>query len=72
MVSSLYWRIFPQVDNAQRGFSYMHDAPLDMRMNTEADFSAYDLVNSYDEDALERVLREFGEEKCLAASPGSS
>ena len=53
----------PQIDNAQRGFSYMHDAPLDMRMNTEADFSAYDLVNSYDEDALERVLREFGEEK---------
>lgn len=53
----------PQIDNAQRGFSYMHDAPLDMRMNTEAAFSAYELVNTYDEDALERVLREYGEEK---------
>lgn len=53
----------PQIDDAQRGFSYMHDAPLDMRMNTEAEFSACDLVNGYDEDALERVLREYGEEK---------
>lgn len=53
----------PQIDNAQRGFSYMHDAPLDMRMDTEAAFSAYNLINEYDEDALERVLREYGEEK---------
>lgn len=52
-----------QIDDAQRGFSYMHDAPLDMRMNREADFSAYELVNTYDEDALERILREYGEEK---------
>lgn len=53
----------PQIDDASRGFSYMHDAPLDMRMNKEAAFSAYNLVNEYDEDALERVLREYGEEK---------
>lgn len=53
----------PQIDNAQRGFSYMHDAPLDMRMNPEAEFSAYELINQYDEDSLERVLREYGEEK---------
>ena len=53
----------PQIDDASRGFSYMHDAPLDMRMDREAELSAYTVVNSYDEDALERVLREFGEEK---------
>ncbi len=53
----------PQIDDASRGFSYMHDAPLDMRMNRDAAFSAYELVNEYDEDALERVLREYGEEK---------
>ncbi|MEE0434512.1 MAG: 16S rRNA (cytosine(1402)-N(4))-methyltransferase RsmH [Peptococcaceae bacterium] len=53
----------PQIDDASRGFSYMHDAPLDMRMNRDAGFSAYELVNEYDEDVLERVLREYGEEK---------
>lgn len=53
----------PQIDDASRGFSYMHDAPLDMRMDREAALTAYTVVNSYDEDALEHVLREFGEEK---------
>ena len=53
----------PQIDDYRRGFSYMHDAALDMRMNPQADFSAYDVVNTYDEDALERILREYGEEK---------
>lgn len=53
----------PQIDDYRRGFSYMHDAPLDMRMNPEAAFSAYDVVNTYNEDQLERILREFGEEK---------
>ncbi|MDO4280879.1 MAG: 16S rRNA (cytosine(1402)-N(4))-methyltransferase RsmH [Peptococcaceae bacterium] len=53
----------PQIDDAQRGFSYMHDAPLDMRMNPEAALSAYEVVNTYGEDELERILRDYGEEK---------
>ena len=52
-----------QLDTAERGFSYMQDAPLDMRMNREATFSAYNVVNDYDEEELARVLRDRGEEK---------
>ncbi|MBQ3182521.1 MAG: 16S rRNA (cytosine(1402)-N(4))-methyltransferase RsmH [Clostridia bacterium] len=52
-----------QLDTAERGFSYMQDAPLDMRMNREANFSAYNVVNDYDEEELTRVLRDWGEEK---------
>ncbi len=52
-----------QLDTAERGFSYMQDAPLDMRMNREATFSAYNVVNDYDEEELVRVLRDWGEEK---------
>ncbi len=52
-----------QLDTAERGFSYMQDAPLDMRMNREATFSAYNVVNDYDEEELTRVLRDWGEEK---------
>ena len=52
-----------QLDTAERGFSYMQDAPLDMRMNREATFSAYNVVNDYDEEELIRVLRDWGEEK---------
>lgn len=52
-----------QLDNADRGFSYMHDAPLDMRMNREADMSAYDVVNGYSEDELTKIFYEYGEEK---------
>ncbi|MBQ4601724.1 MAG: 16S rRNA (cytosine(1402)-N(4))-methyltransferase RsmH [Clostridia bacterium] len=52
-----------QLDTAERGFSYMQDAPLDMRMNREANFSAYNVVNDYDEVELTRVLRDWGEEK---------
>ena len=52
-----------QLDNAQRGFSYMHDAPLDMRMDTRAEKSAYDVVNFYSMDELARVFYEYGEEK---------
>lgn len=52
-----------QLDNAERGFSYMHDAHLDMRMNTQAEKSAYDVVNSYSSDELTRIFYEYGEEK---------
>ena len=52
-----------QLDNEQRGFSYMKDAPLDMRMDAEDDFSAEDVVNVYSEKDLARVIREYGEEK---------
>lgn len=51
-----------QLDNPERGFSYMHDAPLDMRMDREAPFSAYDVVNDYSEEELHRVIKEYGEE----------
>ncbi|NLD19304.1 MAG: 16S rRNA (cytosine(1402)-N(4))-methyltransferase RsmH [Clostridiales bacterium] len=52
-----------QLDNRERGFSYMHDAPLDMRMNKEDSFSAYDVVNKYDKTQLTKVIRKYGEEK---------
>jgi len=52
-----------QLDEAQRGFSYMQDAPLDMRMDQSRDFSAYDVVNFYSEDELYRIIKEYGEEK---------
>lgn len=51
-----------QLDEAERGFSYMHDAPLDMRMNREREFSAYDVVNGYSESELHRIIKEYGEE----------
>lgn len=50
-----------QLDEAERGFSYLHDAPLDMRMS-QSGFSAYDVVNSWTADELTRILREYGEE----------
>lgn len=52
-----------QLDNAERGFSYMHDAPLDMRMNTSSSKSARDVVNSYPLEELTRIFYEYGEEK---------
>ena len=52
-----------QLDTADRGFSYMQDAPLDMRMNQQAEFSAYDVVNSYDAQELNRIFKEYGEER---------
>ena len=55
-----------QLDEADRGFSYMHDAKLDMRMNREDKFSAYDVVNKYDEDKLYRIFKDFGEEIALS------
>lgn len=52
-----------QIDTAERGFSYMQDAPLDMRMNPEADFSAYDVVNTYSVTELNRIFHDYGEER---------
>ena len=52
-----------QIDNAERGFSFKQDAKLDMRMSRANNFSAYELVNSYSEDELTRVIRDYGEEK---------
>ena len=55
-----------QLDNPERGFSYRTDAPLDMRMDRTADFSARDIVNTYSAQELARILRDYGEEKCAA------
>ncbi|MEY7998683.1 16S rRNA (cytosine(1402)-N(4))-methyltransferase RsmH [Clostridium sp. Mt-5] len=52
-----------QLDNPDRGFSYMKDAPLDMRMNRESSLSAYEVVNKYEREELYRVLKDYGEEK---------
>ena len=52
-----------QLDCKERGFSYMEDAPLDMRMNREAPISAYDVVNTYAEEELSRIFFSYGEEK---------
>ena len=52
-----------QFDEAERGFSYRSDAPLDMRMDRRQQKSAYDVVNSYSEEALRRILYEYGEER---------
>ncbi|WP_099329459.1 16S rRNA (cytosine(1402)-N(4))-methyltransferase RsmH [Clostridium paraputrificum] len=52
-----------QLDEGERGFSYMKDAPLDMRMNRDREFSAYDVVNSCSMEDLWRIIRDYGEEK---------
>lgn len=52
-----------QLDRPERGFSYAADAPLDMRMDPTAELTAADVLNSYDEKALTRVLRQYGEER---------
>lgn len=53
----------PQLDEAERGFSYHQDAPLDMRMDQEAEVSAYDVVNSYSYHELVKIFFRYGEEK---------
>jgi S-adenosyl-methyltransferase mraW len=53
----------PQLDEQERGFSYHQDAKLDMRMDRDSDFSAYDVVNNYEEKELARILFQYGEEK---------
>lgn len=52
-----------QLDEGERGFSYMQDAPLDMRMNRDNDFSAYEVVNGYSEEALYKIIKDYGEER---------
>ena len=53
----------PQLDEIERGFSYMGDAPLDMRMNAQDSLTAYHIVNTYSEDRLNRIFWDYGEEK---------
>ncbi len=55
-----------QLDNPERGFSYMHDAPLDMRMDAGAGLSAEDVVNEYSEQELARIIKDYGEERWAA------
>lgn len=50
-----------QFDTAERGFSFRYEAPLDMRMNQEAEFTAADIVNGYEQEDIERILRLYGE-----------
>ncbi len=54
---------YHQFDKAERGFSFSKNAPLDMRFNQDAEFSAYDVVNSYSENELIRIFSEYGEER---------
>lgn len=53
----------PQLDDQSRGFSYMHDAPLDMRMDRTAPLTAADVVNTWDREQLKRILWTYGEER---------
>lgn len=57
----------PQLDDASRGFSYMQDAPLDMRMDLEKPLTAREIVNGWSGDELRRVLYEYGEERYAPA-----
>lgn len=59
-----------QLDRAERGFSYSQDAPLDMRMDPDAPLTAADVLNTYDERAIARVLREYGEERFASRIAG--
>ena len=52
-----------QLDNPERGFSYMQDAPLDMRMSQDDSFTAYDVVNEYSEKELHNIIHKYGEER---------
>lgn len=52
-----------QLDTPERGFSYNHDAPLDMRMDSEKNLTAREIVNTYSEDELKRVIYDYGEER---------
>ncbi|MBQ5760790.1 MAG: 16S rRNA (cytosine(1402)-N(4))-methyltransferase RsmH [Clostridia bacterium] len=52
-----------QLDNGERGFSYMTDAPLDMRMDRQQALTAYEVVNTYSRDDLKRIIKDYGEER---------
>ena len=57
----------PQLDDGSRGFSYMQDAPLDMRMDRSAPLSAYEVVNTWSYEELRRILYDYGEERYAPA-----
>ena len=57
----------PQLDDAARGFSYMHDAPLDMRMDASAPLTAAQVVNTWSQEELRRILYDYGEERYAPA-----
>ncbi len=57
----------PQLDDASRGFSYMQDAPLDMRMDDTAALTAWEVVNTWSQEELRRILYEYGEERYAPA-----
>ena len=61
----------PQLDEAERGFSYMADAPLDMRMDRSAPVTAWTVVNTWPERELIRILRDYGEERYANRIAGS-
>ncbi|MCM1338403.1 MAG: 16S rRNA (cytosine(1402)-N(4))-methyltransferase RsmH [Muribaculaceae bacterium] len=54
---------YHQLTKQERGFSFMKEAPLDMRFNMDSDFSAYDVINSYKEEELVKIFSEYGEER---------
>lgn len=56
-----------QLDTPDRGFSYQHDAPLDMRMNTDSALTAFDVVNEYPREELVRIIKDYGEERYAAS-----
>lgn len=53
----------PQLDESERGFSYMNDAPLDMRMDNTSALTAWNVINEWPEEELVRILRDYGEER---------
>ena len=57
----------PQLDDPERGFSYMADAPLDMRMDRSEGLSAHTVVNQWPQEELRRILFQYGEERCAGA-----
>ena len=61
----------PQLDDPERGFSYMHDAPLDMRMDHTAALTAREVVNTWSQEELRRVLYEYGEERYAGPIAGA-
>ena len=61
----------PQLDDPARGFSYMHDAPLDMRMDRSAPLTAAEVVNTWSQEELTRILWQYGEEKYASRIAGA-